>query len=368
MKWISAYFLTCTFLCATLTPEPARGTDRREDGADSFLLSGDQLQAKRLYALGDTAGAVSPHVPADSFGVDEALGSGVRAEAGSLFVPADSFKADKPFASEAWSEADSLFEAGNWFEAGIAYERIYFWSERPGERAAANLRKAGALKQQGEFSRARRDLQRSLGFGLPDSLAAEVLYQLALCAYLEGDIRSAESFLLQRKHRHPGERTTDIYLLEGLVMLELQRWDALREHLLTWLGTLPVGSESAAGIVDDFDAIMASPGPPTLRDPERARLWSTFIPGSGQLYAGSAGWASLNLLSQLTALGGFGLLAYNGYYVASVVMGLGPFQSLYFGGIRQAGNLADRNNKSRQESFRAALGTFLLEVARLSDY
>lgn len=266
---------------------------------------------------------------------------------------------------ERWFHAaDSLFRDGNWFEASILYERSYYTSTDARGRILANLAKVEAMKEMGEFSRARRDLQRSVTFRGDDTLRKELLYQLALCAYLEGDAAGARSFLLQIEHgfeKLPGHRT---FLLNGLVIIDEQRWDELKPHLDRWFQETNVTSELRDDYLHALDLlVMELGGVPSPRDPDRARMWSTFIPGTGQFYAGSAGWGVLNAFSQLAALSGFGLLVWNGYYIAGVFAGLGPFQSLYFGGIRQAGTLAEQNNKSRLDEFQTALKRFLLNVA-----
>ncbi len=263
--------------------------------------------------------------------------------------------------------ADSLMAAARWFEASIAYERVYFLSDDATERVLANLQKAEALKQLGEFSKARGDLQRSLTARVKDAHRLELLYQLALCSYLDGDGRSAESFLMQLDHHPAHEASSRTFLLRSLVMADLEQYEEIKGQVLEWLEAGEASTALRVSIMDRYHNLMTDPGPPEPKDPHRARMWSTFLPGAGQWYAGSPAWGALNLASQLTALAGFGVLAWNAYYVAGVVVGLGPFQSLYFGGIRQAGELAIRQNNSRQETFQAAMGEFLLDVANQLD-
>ncbi len=272
---------------------------------------------------------------------------------------------DRAAAADRWfGEGDSLFGTARFFEAAVAYERSYFLSEDAQQRVLVNLAKAEALKQMGEFSRARNDLQRSLTFYGNDSLRKEVNYQVALCAYLDGDASGARSLLMRLRRTFEEVPSSRQFLLEGLVLVDLAEWDDLRGHLMEWFREHADGPAEKERLLQAYDALLNKwGGPPEMLDPGRARMWSTFVPGSGQVYAGSAGWGVLNAFSQVLALGGFGLLVYNGTYIASVVAGLGPFQSFYFGGIRQAGTLAGEKNKSRLEGFRAALGEFLLDVA-----
>ena len=265
-------------------------------------------------------------------------------------------------------KADSLFGIGMYFEASIAYERVIYQSASPVERVRANLGKAEALKQISDFSKARNDLRRSLVFRGDDSLRLEVLYQMAFCAYMDHASGDAYISLMQLRQSFGPVRQQRIYLLEGLLLADLGRWEDLREHLQTWLMDFEADSLVYQHTMQAYDGILEEGLLRADRDPEKARLWSTFVPGAGQLYAGEPGWGVLNAFSQLASLAGFGILAYNGFYVASAVVGLGAFQAFYFGGIKQAGELTSQNTKSRLEKLQTAIAHLLLDVsAHLSD-
>ena len=274
-------------------------------------------------------------------------------------------------------KADSLFAEAMWFEAAIAYERVYYLADDPLERVYANLAKADAMKQQGEYSRAAGDLQRSLLFSGDLSLRLEVLCQLALCSYLDEDYPAAWSYLQQLTHLAEGtEVCWEAGLLEALLLSAQNSWDELADYLERWPEQKQADSfiesmQNNGQLVSYPDSItleqyfsehFLASAPQQYPDPDRARLLSTFLPGSGQVYAGRSGWGVLNAFSQLVSLGAFALMAYNGYYFAAVIAGLGPFQAFYFGGIRQAGAFAEEEKNSRLESFRAAVDSFLLDV------
>ncbi len=265
-------------------------------------------------------------------------------------------------------QADSLFGKGMYFEASIAYERVIFHSDSPVERVRANLGKVEALKQIGDFSKARNDLRRSLVFRGDDTLRLEILYQMAFCAYMDRASDDAYISLMQLRQNFGLTGQPRLYLLEGLVLADLGRWEDLREHLQLWLKGVQADSLMYRQTMRTYDEILEEGLLRADKDPEKARLWSTFIPGAGQLYAGEPGWGALNAFSQLAGLAGFGLLAYNGFYVASAVAGLGAFQAFYFGGIKQAGDLTSENMKSRLENLQTAIAHLLLDVsANYSD-
>lgn len=265
-------------------------------------------------------------------------------------------------------KADSLFGEGMYFQASIAYERIIYHSTSPVERVRANLGKTEALKQIGDFSKARNDLRRSLMFRGDDSLRLEIMYQMAFCAYMDHASDDAYISLMQLKQNFGLRGQQRLYLLEALVLSDLGRWEELRDHLQAWLIDFEADSLMVQQTMKAYDEILKEGLYRADRDSEKARLWSTFVPGAGQLYAGEPGWGALNAFSQLAGLAGFGLLAYNGFYVASAVVGLGAFQAFYFGGIKQAGDLANENTKNRLENLQTAIAHLLLDVsANFSD-
>ena len=265
-------------------------------------------------------------------------------------------------------KADSLFANGKYFEASIAYERVFYHSSSTLERVQANLGKAEALKQMGDFSKARHDLRRSLVFRGNDSIRLELLYQIAFCDYMDGAADEANITLMQLRHAFGQLRQQRVYLLEAFVLSDQGSWDALREHLQSWLIDFEADSLTVQNTMLAYEELLERGLPRMSRTPEKARLWSTFVPGAGQLYAGEPGWGALNAFSQLAGLAGFGLLAYNGFYVAGAVVGLGAFQAFYFGGIKQAGELTTENTKSRLEKLRTAVAYLLLDVAdRLTE-
>lgn len=257
---------------------------------------------------------------------------------------------------------DSLFAVGRFFEAGIAYERVFFLSQEAGLRAEASLRKSQALKQQGEYARAVMDLQRSLPYAPEDSLRREMLYEMAVCSYLSGVYPQTYSLLQQYEAQYPNAYQPEAFsLLWGMVLVKMNNWDQLDEYLLSF--SQP-GNETHAqdSLVKVIHALLLEEYRPVERNPEKARMLSTFFPGSGHLYSGKPGAGLLNGFSQLASLGVAGFLAYNQMYIAGVIAGLGMFQSFYFGGIRQAGELTEERNQKEMLAYQESLLELLVEL------
>ncbi len=283
-----------------------------------------------------------------------------------IFLCATFFNKEKVFAQDSeLQQGDSLFAQGNFFEAAIAYERVYFLSPSAEERVVANLRKAAALKQQGEFVRVVSDLQRSLPHAGNESTQIEIIYEMALSAFLSGSYSLAHSLVSQLDYQFPQAGLyKDLPLLKGMLMIKMQRWTELALYA-DELALQRQPSPERDIFVAKLKELLLEENQPVQRDPEKGRLYSTFMPGAGQIYSGSTGQGLLNGFSQLASLGVAVAMGINQLYFSGVIIGLGAFQSFYFGGVKQASNLTVENNLKRMIRFQQELETILLEIYQL---
>lgn len=263
---------------------------------------------------------------------------------------------------DVFSGGDLLFARGQFFEAAIAYERVFYSAEDASLRVLANLRKSQALKQQGEYARVVYDLQRSLPYAPDDSLRAAILYEMAFCSYMSGVYPQARSLLQQLEVQYPQSyQAQAISLLKGMVLVKMKDWEGLEEYL----DGLQAGQTSDAvkdTLAGELRFLLGEDQRPVERQPEKARLWSTFLPGAGHLYAGEPGQGILNGFSQLASLGVAGLMAYNQLYISGFIVGLGLFQSFYFGGIRHAGELTEERNLREMNAYQQSIQELLLGI------
>lgn len=257
---------------------------------------------------------------------------------------------------------DSLFSLGHFFEAAIAYERAYFFSPSQQQKTVANLRKAAALKQMGEHARVVTDLQRSLPFAGNDALRREILYEMAFSAYLSGSYPLAQSLISQLEFQFSQEVDIAAFpLLKSLMLVKMENWEALKDYSGNLFHGIQEDSRKDQ-MLQNLLLLLEENNRPQPLNPSRARMWSTFIPGAGQWYAGNPGQGALNGFSQLVSLSGAALMAYNNLYISSVIVGLGLFQSFYFGGIRQAGQLAEENSFEQMAQYKDKLSAILIEI------
>lgn len=308
MKLISAFFSTCIFLCGT-------------------YLTRD------VFAVQPASGSCGVDIP-------------------NIVLPG-------PETPSMFVMADSLYDAGNYFYASVEYERIYYQSAAIEVRTTANLKKVQALKQMGSFDRAGRDIQRSLPFARDAGSGFSILYEMAFCAYMDKDYASALFALDQISHSAVNETNlAKTRLLRGLVYTQMENWNGLANHLSTWSPAY----EQETYLMDSLRLLLYTREHSRKREPQKARMFSTFLPGSGHIYAGQPAKGALNAFSQAASLGGAVLLAANGYYISTFTIGLSLFQSFYFGGIRQAGNLTATRNEREMAAFKHTVMRLLLSL------
>lgn len=254
--------------------------------------------------------------------------------------------------------ADSLLAQAQFTNAAIAYERCVFACQDTGTvlQKQALIKKSFALKAAGNFSQALATLYRIPLSDMPDSLRIAIGYEIVLNAYLSGQYADAQSQLEQLAFY-----TADTVLLNQtlflkvLVLNELQKWDeakvCFRQYLA--LNKLP------PSLAEEYYGFMLHP---RLKNPEKARRISTFMPGVGQLYGGNTAAGLISLGLQLGLLG-FGVYEiWQGYYLTGFGTGLALFQAFYFGGIENAEAVTKKKNKQKVSSYNNRVKDFILSV------
>ncbi len=278
-----------------------------------------------------------------------------------------SFSPDKAFAqkdgSEFLEDGNILFGKGKYFEAGIAFERAYFLTSDSRLRMEANIARAQALKQTGEFLKARNDLQRTLHLRQFPELHFQIMYELAFCEYMLGNYSNAIGSLMQLKHFYPEDYfSNEVLTLHALAGVMAEDFSLAQEKVLELIILNEHETEIADSLVKRTLILFCECSAPVEKSERTAARWSTFVPGTGHLYAGYPGKGLLNAGSQLVSLGLAAYMGWNNLYVSGFVVGLGMFQSFYFGGIRQAAFLAGQRNLKEMAGYKEILKNFILTL------
>ena len=142
-----------------------------------------------------------------------------------------------------------------------------------------------------------------------------------------------------------------------LIAIEQQKWEKARNETKIYF--------QKADIQEPVDSVF-NRHQPELKDPDRAGLLSTFLPGSGQFYAGRAGEGFTSFFFHISALGWGTYNVITGYFATALITGGGLFQSFYFGGIERAEHLAESHNSKTTYQANAELTSWLL--SKLNGY
>jgi tetratricopeptide (TPR) repeat protein len=265
--------------------------------------------------------------------------------------------------SEAFVKADSLYEAGSLQEARLMYERIIFMlnqSSLPPDslqelKNEALLKKTFCYKAHSNFAEAQKTIERADVTNLSDSLNFLIRYETSLCTYLAEHYNEAYNYILQLKYFVKDTTLTNqVDFLEILTLNELKRWQEAKKLCAAY-----IQKNNLKANVEELYAFLQNP---KIRNPEKAVILSTFLPGVGQMYAG---YPFRGIVSAALQLACFSFGAYSiwqGYYLSGFFTGFVLLQAFYSGGIRHTRYLVEKRNKERITSYNESVKNFLLKA------
>jgi len=266
-----------------------------------------------------------------------------------------------PELTDPFHAPDSIMATGDIELAAIAYENLYFNSTNKQIRLEANLKKAGALKAIGKFDQAANDLGRSLIGQRDKDTLINILYQMALCRFLNTDYPGARSEMLQLlAYAGNSPLNNDCYMLFSLIESMNKKPEESLKYALLFIDNIDAEPDCKTSMQNEVTNLFST-AYPRFRKPDKASRFSTFLPGTGQMYAGYPWWGILNGGIQLSSIGVAALLIFNHYYFSAFMLGFGTFQMFYFGGIKHAHELAIKKNKKSENMFLFKLTNILTE-------
>lgn len=245
-------------------------------------------------------------------------------------------------------------DAEDFRAASVAAERIFFSAEDRTERAEAVLAKSWALKHLGEYDAALDNLRRVNMRNLPHKLEYRLLHERVILHYLNESWSDAQSELQRLNHFVENEDWRNYSAYLGILSLvEQQRWDEAREETSKYFETIGI---------DKHPEHIFGENHPEMKDPERAALWSTFIPGSGHVYGGNTLEGMGSAALQLTSLAWGAYNVIHGFYATALITGGGLFQAFYFGGIERAETITENANREAIKTYNAKVTERLMET------
>ena len=238
--------------------------------------------------------------------------------------------------------ADSLMAVERYDLADIYYEKFRFENKEKEKNDLAFISRNKALINNKEFEKAY--LESSKFYSFNNSIMAEVRYYEALAQYLNGN--SLMSYLAIQKcnknHLNSSEKLDNYILLKSLVLADSRKIEELEKHFRT------------EEIFNNYDTVKLLEWTENYKElkfkkPERAEWFSTFLPGTGQWYAGYLVEGTSSVVLNLFGLSfmGYNFLIRN--YFTTFTVGSALLNKFYFGGRRRAKYLAEQKNKDIQK-------------------
>jgi TM2 domain-containing membrane protein YozV len=248
--------------------------------------------------------------------------------------------------------SDSLYSAGQYRDARIELEKIFFFSDNPQVQTQALIRKAACFKAERNFQEASETLNRIFPAHQPDSLLLEIKYEKALAYYLNDQPGQATAELIALRNL-PGnnEQTARMTFLAALSYAGLHNWKESKTAAFRFIALTVSEPHKQERIRSQIDSLFIPKNLPVIRSPQKAKNLSSFIPGGGQFYAGKIG-EGLFSLGLHAALAWFGISQFlDQFYITGYTAGFGMLQRLYTGNLQRVQDLVIKENKKEDEQF-----------------
>lgn len=246
-------------------------------------------------------------------------------------------------------EARRLTQVGAFDEAITEYKRhLYFHPDLPDDTVFYTI--GDLYRRLGKHCQAREAMLDALAATSSDSLSDAIQISLAVISIAEKNYAAAELELLRAVSFSPftAQRNRAQRLL-ALVYIYTDRWDKVRESLLNATsGLLPWQT-----VV--IDSLLNSSQLFVRKSPILAQWMSTFLPGSGQCYAGDVR-NGVNALAVSLATGYMTVYSIvNGYYQQAILTDVTLFWRYYSGNRTIAFNTAISFNRRFDDLLRRYL-------------
>jgi tetratricopeptide (TPR) repeat protein len=271
--------------------------------------------------------------------------------------------ASRLYASDYFSNALRIFSEGRFFEASIEFERAIYYENDSNRIAQCKYYKSLCYKGLGEYDRALGELKSINIYRVPDSLSFMVLYEQALCSYLDNDVNQALRDIDEIRIKFKDTLIyTDILPLNILCMNTLRNWSNAITLWNKYIENSRLQDSLKSIFKNEIIRLYNIENIPRFYSPGKAGNLSRFIPGSGQMYCGSIPEGALNFLINVTLLGYSAWEIYFKYYFTGNFIGLGLFNKFYLGGIHRAYNLAMEKNAEGIKRFNVENSSLMIRI------
>jgi len=243
-----------------------------------------------------------------------------------------------------------LVKQGNYFEAAIAYERLYYFTHDYKLKNRYRFQKALCYKSIGDYQTAEKELNKINLFGLSADEKREITYQTILVSYLAEDYeQSNRAFLLLDTTNLDSLSKKTIYLvgtLNSIMLLDFKQ----SELFALQYARLTCQPEELSEVSKQIHGWYTKKQMPKIKN-EKVFEWISIVPGMGQMYVGKPGEGLMNIGLNLAAFS-FGVVQIlNGCYFTGYFVGTLSINKFYFGGRTRAKNLFKETNQVRLNAY-----------------
>lgn len=245
--------------------------------------------------------------------------------------------------------AESLFESGNYEEAITEYKRFIFFNSESEKLSTAYYKIGLSYRNEGRWEESINALQQAIQFSPTESIRNEMEMALAVILIASKNYSASEFQLLkiETSSSSPIMRKKAAFF-RGIVYLYTFRWEEAKKAFHIYFS-------NETSVVDNFsikiDSMLSIAKDLEYKSPATAKLFSTLLPGTGQLYVGD--WRNgLNAL-MLNALTGYILFdsLIVGNYISATTLYLPIFQRYYTGNRYHTEKIAEAYNERLNKRF-----------------
>ncbi len=259
--------------------------------------------------------------------------------------------------------AEQLYETGNYYEAITEYKRFICFNSEDERVSHAYFQIGMAHRNQAQWEEAVDAFRKSLRTVANDELRDKIRVNIGIVLIASQNYSAAEFELLRVSTfgKYASARRRATFLL-GICYLYTFRWEKAREAFRDYFDRTQV-SEWA-----DLDSLLATMNYPEPKSPGLAKWLSTFLPGSGQIYAGDV----RNGLNALAINLGMGYLLLHSVlehrYQESLITYLPLFVRYYGGNRYRAGRIARGSNERINREYSSEVLVLLSQLMRSTDH
>lgn len=245
-------------------------------------------------------------------------------------------------------------EEKNYNSAILEYKRYLFFNKQSNNSTTVLLELYKSYQAIEDWQNVFSTLEKAYLSTDDDSLKDRIYIDKAILLISKGEIQRSEIILTKISTFTKYEQIKrESYYWLGLGHLYSYKWSAAKNNMKKYYG---------ASYNHYLDSIFINSNKLDIKSPQRARLFSLFIPGLGQIYSKDYknGMNSL-ILNSLTSYFLFNSIIDKKYWDALIIY-YTPFERYYWGSSRNAELIANNYNQKISKQFAESVFNSILKI------